>query len=201
MSADIPNQQRRLIAGVVILAVLFILVIVALFRSMQDRGPDPQIGQRSPAAELAYCQPEDTELCVVSFGQLVDGDMLVNFQLPRLLYPEFVLIINRYGVESTYQCKRVKGLSTGVTCKGVSQVPGEVLQFKVISRKDGALLAEGKFSIIGIALSTPESDTTGTPDGTEVTESPVVTEAPTQTAIPLPTSVTPTLSYPNPAYP
>ena len=177
---------------VAILAVFLILVILALFRSLRVQPADPQTGQRSPAAKLAYCQPEDAQLCIVSFGQLVDGDMLVNFQLPRLPYPEFVLIINRHGVESTYQCQRVKGLSTGVTCTGVSQVPGEVLQFKVIARKDGALLAEGKFAIIGIAIFTPEGSTTGTPE---------VTETPTGTPVPLPATDSPTLSYPNPSYP
>ena len=81
--------------------------------------------------------------------------MLVNFQVPRPFYPEFVLVINRFGVETPYECKEAKGISMGVTCAGASQVPGEILQFKVFSTKDGTLLAEGKFPIIGIAISTP----------------------------------------------
>lgn len=196
MSEDIRTQQRWLIAGVAALAVFFILVVVALIRSVQTRDPVRQIGGRSPAAKLAYCIPDDTKLCIVSFGQVVDGDLLVNFQLPRPRYPEFILVIDRFGLESTYQCQRIKGLSTGVTCKGPSQAPGEVLLFKVISTKDGTLLAGGQISIIGIALATPEGATTETPDGTAVTGSPTATARPTATR------TTPTVSYPNPtSYP
>jgi hypothetical protein len=204
MSDDIHTQRRWLIAGVAILVVILLLVLFAIFRSVQPRDSRPLLGHRSPAARLAYCSPGDSGLCIVSFGQIVGGDMLVNFQIPRLAYPEFSLIINRYGVESVYQCKKVKGLSTGVTCTGPSQVPGEVLLFKVISTKDGGLLAAGSFSIIGIALSTPE----GGPTDTETplaTEPPATeTEMPTMTAIPLLPTVTPgtpTVSYPPPSYP
>lgn len=192
MSEDIRTQQRWLIAGVAILIILIILVIVALFRSMQGSKSDPQIGSRFPAARLAYCSPGDPGLCVVSFGQVVDGDMMVNFKTPRFLYPEFILVINRYGVESTYACQRVKGLSNGVTCTGASQVPGEVLQFKVIARKDGFLLAEGKFPIIGIALSTPEDVPT------ETLEPPTATASPTGSPMPLPTSYPNLTPYPYP---
>ena len=135
---------------------------------------------------LSYCGPEDTRLCVVSFGQVIDGDMQVHFQVPRFLYPDFILVINRFGEESTYECKRTKGLASSVVCTGASQVPGEVLQFKVISRKNGLLLAEGKFSIIGIALSTPEI---------------LLTETPTPSAVPGTETTTVTPSYPNPSYP
>lgn len=208
MSEDIRTQQRWLIAGVAILAVLLILVIVALIRSLQGPSQEPQVGGRSPAEELAYCAPEDSELCIVSFGQIEGGDMLVNFQLPRPGYPAFILVINRFGVENTYVCRKVKGLATGVTCTGASQAPGEVLQFRVFAKKDGTLLAEGKFAIIGIAIATPEGQATET---LEVTATQAATRTPTITPSPmLPTATggtptaTPTLStpsYPNPSYP
>ncbi len=82
--------------------------------------------------------------------------MLVNFQLPTVIYPPFTLVINRYGVESTYTCTRTKGFLRGMTCSGAPQTPGEILQFKVFAKNDGTLIAEGKFPIIGIAISTPE---------------------------------------------
>ena len=208
MSDDIRTQQRWLIAAVAILAVILILVLVVIFRSIQKPDPSPRIGHRSPAAQLGYCAPEDTRLCIVSFGQIEGGDMLVNFQLPRPAYPDFTLVINRFGVDSSYECQRMKGLSTGVICTGPSQVPGEELQFKVFSTKDSTLLAAGKFSIIGIAISTPENSTTGTPEeaSTEspVTEAPVVTETATPTLVqrlPTSTRTTPTVSYPPPSYP
>jgi hypothetical protein len=208
MSADIRTQQRWLIAAVVILIVLLVAVIVALIRSLPNREEAPHLGGRSPAAELAYCGPGDTGLCIVSFGQIEGGDMLVNIQIPRPSYPAFTLVINRYGVESTYECKRVKGLSTGVTCTGVLQVPGEVLQFKIISTNRGTLLAEGKFVIIGIAISTPEGLATETPEGgAEATETPFEfpTEMPTS-QFPTPTLITgtpgtPTATVTVPSYP
>jgi hypothetical protein len=207
MSEDIRTSQRRLIAGVAVLALLFILVVVALIRSIQPRGGDPHVGHRSPAAALAYCVPQDTKLCVVSFGQVEGGDMQVNFQIPRLFYPEFILVINRFGVETTYECKETKGVSMGVTCAGTSQVPGEILQFKVISIGDGTLLAEGKFPIIGIAIFTPEDLSTPTATATETpigsgTENPFdLTPFPTE-IFQTPAFSTPTFpstSYPNPS--
>lgn len=183
MSADIHTQQRWLITGVAILSALLILVVFAIIRSVQSPEGTSRVSHRSPAAELAYCGPEDTGLCIVSFDQVVDGDMIVTFQVPLPFYPEFSLAINRYGVESTYKCKRMKGLSTGVVCMGPPQVPGEVLQFKVISKYSGRLLAEGKFAIIGLALSTPEIVPTDTPE-------PTVT----------PVQTPPGTSYPNPSY-
>ena len=210
MSENIRTQQRWLIAGVILLVLLFIVVVIALFRSLQNREAAPQVGHRSPAADLAYCSPEDKGLCIVSFGQVEGGDMLVNIQIPRPVYPAFTLVINRYGVENIYECKRVKGLSTGVICTGVSQAPGEILQFKIISKSSGTLLAEGKFAIVGIAISTPEGITTGTPvSEAGATETPFEfpTTVPTsQFATPTkatstprtPAATPPTPSYPNP---
>lgn len=117
--------------------------------------------------------------------------MLVNFQLPAVIYPPFTLVINRYGVESTYECTRTKGFLGGMTCSGASQTPGEILQFKVIARKDGTLIAEGKFPIIGIAISTPEIIPTAT-------ETP--TAGPTDLT-PFPTETFPTLESPTPNIP
>jgi hypothetical protein len=123
--------------------------------------------------------------------------MTVNLQVPRIFYPEFVLVINRFGVESPYKCKETEGVSMGVTCSGASQVPGETLQFKVISKENGLLLAEGKIQIIGIAISTP-AELTPTATTTELpTETPMMTPGPTQ-IFSTPTAPT---SYPNFSYP
>jgi len=144
---------------------------------------------------LRYCKPEDTRLCVVSFGQIEGGDMLVNFQLPSVIYPPFTLVINRYGVESAYKCTRTKGFLGGMTCSGAPQTPGEILQFKVVAQKDGSLIAEGKFPIIGIAISTPEiiSTTTETPTAS-------LTEFPSDLT-PFPTEAFPTLEIPTSEFP
>src|SRR5512139_1729044 len=141
MSSDVRHQQRWLVTVVILLAILLILVVLGLIRSIPGSSGDAQsqIGHRSPAAKLTYCQPEDTRLCVVSFEQIEGGDMLVNFQLPSVIYPPFTLVINRFGVESAYQCTRTKGFLRGMTCRGAPQTPGEILQFKVLAQKDGTL--------------------------------------------------------------
>ena len=196
MSDDIRNQQRWLITVVALLVIILILVVIGLIRSIPGRGSsNPLVGHRSPVVKLTYCKPEDTQLCVVSFGQIEGGDMLVNFQLPSTIYPPFTLVINRYGVESPYECKRTKGFLGGVTCSGASQAPGEILQFKVFAQKDGTLIAEGKFPIIGIAISTPEG--TGTESPTESTAE--LTPSPTE-IFPTEEFLTPTppTSYPAP---
>jgi hypothetical protein len=199
MSSDLQYPQRRLISGVAILVLLFLLLLGVILQLIQNGDQDRQIGHRSPASRLSYCVPGDnSRLCIVSFDQIVGGDMLISFQVPRLLYPEFALVINRYGVETTYACKRAKGLTIDVTCTGASQVPGEILQFKVFSRADDGLLAEGKFAIIGIALSTPEILLTETSTPSAVPEATGTTEIP---LTPSPTS-SPNPSYPNPtSYP
>jgi hypothetical protein len=202
MSPDVRHQQRWLVTVVILLGILLILVVVGLIRSIPGRnsGPSSQIGFRSPAAKLTYCQPEDTRLCVVSFGQIEGGDMLVNFQLPSVIYPPFTLVINRYGVESSYKCTRTKGFLGGMTCRGAPQTPGEILQFKVIAQKDGTLLAEGKFPIIGIAISTPEilSTTTETPTASPTESTPDLKPLPaTETPTPGFPTLTPPTSYPD----
>jgi hypothetical protein len=213
MSEDTHTQERWLIAGVAVLAILLILVVIGLIRSIPgrggDRGKDPRIGHRSPATELAYCRPQDTRLCIISFDQVEEGDMLVHFQLPAVIYPQFTLIINRFGVASKYECQRTKGILINVTCAGASQVPGEILQFKVFSKMEGTLIAEGNFAIIGIAISTPEGNPTPTETAIETptespTETPVnLTPIPTQ-ALPtelVPTQELPTLPVPPTSYP
>lgn len=124
--------------------------------------------------------------------------MLVNFQLPSVIYPPFTLVINRFGVESPYQCARTKGFLRGMTCRGAPQTPGEILQFKVIAQKDGTLIAEGKFAIIGIAISTPEDLSTETPTASPTESTPGLNPLPgTETPTPGFPTLTPPTSYPN----
>lgn len=188
-----------MIAGIAVLVLLLLVAVILLVSSIRQRADAPRIGHRSPVAELNYCGPDDRELCVVSFSQIVDGDMQVNIHTPRVFYPKFVLIINRYGVESTYDCRKEDPLSRNVECFGPPQVPGEVLQFKVFFKEQGTLVAEGKFAIIGVALSTPVISATTTPEEL-VTETPTLSPVlPTHT--PMPTRTVPVTSYPNPSYP
>jgi hypothetical protein len=203
MSSDIQTHRNRWIAGLLILAIFLLLAVILIVRFLQSRdgGNGPQVGARSPIAELAYCGTEVRELCIVSFNQIVDGGMQVNIQTPRVFYPEILLTINRYGVESTYACEKVEPLANRVVCEGPPQVPGEVLQFKVIFREQGTLVAEGKFSIIGIAISTPEDVLTATLETPSETPTTPPTHTPAPLRTPTPVGTTPSPSYPNPSYP
>lgn len=200
MSSGDRTHRNRLIAGLAILVVLLILVIYSLTTLFQRISGQAQVGRRSPLAELAYCGAEQDRLCIVSFTQEVDGAMQVNFQTPHAYFPEFILTISQNGTETTYECERVEDAPTSMHCTGAPQVPGQVLQFKVISKLRGILLAEGKFTIIGIALVTPEILYTATEEPTATpTETPSALPA-FRTPIPVRT-ITPGPSYPNPSYP
>jgi hypothetical protein len=155
---------------------------------------------------LGYCDAEPDRLCVVSFNQDIDGSLQVVFQTPRSSYPVFILKIQNGEAVSTYECQRIENIPTGMACTGDPQIPGQILQFTVLSRLSGTLLAEGRFAIIGVALLTPEVDETVTME--PLTETP--TETPTETLTPAPRFETPTptgtptapAAYPNPtSYP
>jgi hypothetical protein len=205
MSIDIQTSRNRLIAGIAILVILLLAAMIFLLSSIRQRAEAPRIGHRSPIASLDYCAPDDRNLCVVSFSQIVDGDMQVNIHTPRVFYPKFVLLINRFGVESTYECSKEDSLSQNVECFGPPQVPGEVLQFKIVFKMKGTLVAEGKFAIIGVALSTPDVSSTSTPEEL-ITETPTLSpvlpnRTPMPTRTPMATRTAPVTSYPNPSYP
>lgn len=168
-------------AGLLVLLVFVVLICYFLISFLFRKPEQPKIGSHSPVDTLAYCKPDQTGLCIVAFSQIVDGAMQINIQTPYTHYPEIVLKINRNGQESTYPCEPMDTLATGVLCTGASQTPGEVLNFKILSKSADELLAEGNFAIIGVAIFTPAGAATAT-------------ETPTETAFPP--------SYPNPtSYP
>ena len=201
MLAEVRTNRKWWTAGIAVAVILLILVIFSAVRYFQGRAQEPLIGRRSPIDALAYCAPQDDQLCIVSFSQLEDGAMQVNLQLPESAYPQFTLVINRFGEDSIYECKKASALSRSVVCIGTSQVPGEVLQFKIFSKNQGTLLAEGKISIIGIAIFTPEGLSTGTLEGT-ITATPSETPTiPLTPGLPTPTGITSTPTPPTPSYP
>ena len=206
MSLDTFTNRNRLIAGLIVLVGLLVLIVYFVATLLSRRTERPRTGHRSPIATLTYCGAVADTLCIVSFGQEADGRMDVNFQLPDASYPDFILKINHNGEESTYPCQRVEDHFATVICMGAPQIPGEVLQFKAISKDSGVLLAEGEFTIIGIALFTPEAEVTATIEELTETPTPTLTVAPAFNT-PIPTW-TPTASshpnltsYPNPSYP
>ncbi len=197
-------NRKRLIAGLVILGVLFVLVIGGIAFLIAHLKTQPQAQQRTLISELAYCNSQNPKPCIVSFSLDADRKMLVNLVIPSKAYPYFYLTISNSTIENRYDCQPVEDFPTNIYCTGVEMYPGEVLQFTIHTIKDDAVLAEGQFAIIGLQFPNPEEETTATPFGTEF---PVPTKAPFETPTPflldLPTlevlvTPTPTISsYPN----
>jgi len=181
------------------LFVLFGLGILPLKRGSQ-------ISHRLPVLDLGYCGSTDAKPCIVSFSLDAQGRMLVNILTPNASFPKFYLKITHNKGESLYECSKVKGSSTSVSCVGEGMQPGEVLQFSLVSAHDDTLLATGSFSIVGLALATPEINISSPTPGEEATSSGEPTASPTAgpgpiERTPTPIRPDPSPSYPNPSYP
>ena len=201
-------NRKKLIAGLVILGVLFVLVIGGIGFLISRLRTQPRAQQRELITKLVYCNSQDLKPCIVSFSLDADRKMLVNLVIPSETYPDFYLTISNSTTEHRYDCQQVEDFPTNIYCTGAEMYPGEVLQFTIYSIKDDAVLAEGQFAIIGLQLPNPEEETTPTPFDTEF---PVATKAlfetPTPFLLDLPTPfptleilITPTpttSSYPN----
>lgn len=198
------NQKRMTIEGV-ILGTIFALGFIFFIRWVSEKKDQPtRSGPNAPVSELAYCNDGQAKPCVVSFGTDADDNMLVNFLLPDLTFPNFYLKITRSQGESLYDCQRIKQAVNNAYCTGEKVPPGEPLHLQLISTKDETLLAEGDLSIIGLAYPTleiaiPTIQETATLSTTLVTDAPA-TETPLPLFI-LPTQTETQSSYPNPSYP
>jgi hypothetical protein len=120
--------------------------------------------------------------------------MLVNILTPETSFPAFYLKIVHEKGESIYECQKAEGFPENVYCIGEEMQAGKILQFLLISRRGGTLLAEGNFAIIGLALATPEvASPTPTVD---------LTASPTPDPLRTPTPIrTPSYPNPSPSYP
>ena len=157
--STLSSQNRiRLIAIVAVLIVLVSVIVYSAGRSQSSKVKHSQVGSRHPASALGYCSSDQSQLCVLSFGQIVNGPMRVDF-LSNADYPEFVLRAINNGVESTYECQSEEEAPENRYCTGMVQAPGAILELSLFSKKDNGLLAKGTFSLIGVALLTPEFTT------------------------------------------
>lgn len=201
-----PQNKKRLIASVTFLIVLLIVTVYLAGRSLVSNMKRSQVGSRYPASALTYCSMDPSHLCVFSFGQVVNGPMRVDLLAPNADYPEFVLKMENNGKESIYDCQSLEEAPENIYCTGAVQAPGATLQLSLLSKSDDALLARGTFSLIGIALLTPEfvPDSTEEPIqgltshlGSRIPDAPKRSQPPVH---PTPSHPTPS-SYPNPSYP
>ena len=201
-------NRNRLIAGGAIgfLLILIIAALVLLSRELRTR--QTQVNQREPLQRLGYCDARQVAPCIVSFSRDSSGKMLVNILTDGSSFPDFYLKIKHSQGESIYPCTKVKRFSTSVYCAGKILPLGEELQFFILSIDDNRLLAQGNFSIIGMAFSTVEiiaPPTGGAPSvsGTvSLTEGfPIQTTTETQGTPTRTPTLTRTPSYPNPSIP
>ena len=200
-------NQNRYIAGAAV-SVLLVLIIVGLILLRAElQGRQTQVNRREPLPALAYCDSDQVTPCIVSFSQDADDKMLVNI-LVESSFPDFYLKIIHSQGESIYQCHDVERFSTSVYCTGRALSLGEVFEFYLLSVDDNTVLAQGNFSIIGLALATVEifvSTPSETPLPSAVSSVAISVTAGTPTITPTPGRGTPTrtptptrtASYPN----
>ena len=94
------NRKQLLIMGIILVSVVVVFaVLLNLFSRSDDTKEDSNF---ATVSDLAYCNEEQVKPCVVSFGLDADNNMLVNFLLPDLSFPEFYLQIVRGEVNVFY---------------------------------------------------------------------------------------------------
>ena len=155
-------NRNRLYAGVSIFAALLVILGLSVLPSKKQ----PRINQRIPITKLAYCSANAVRPCVVSFSLDAKGRMLVNVLNSSSSFPKLYLKITHVKGESRYECNKMKGFPMNVICRGQELLPGETLQFVLAKVRDDAILAQGSFPIVGLALATPAEALTPTPTAT-----------------------------------
>lgn len=204
-------NRNRLIAGIAIFAILGITSVIGLVSLLNKwKTGQSQVGYKSPAMELTYCNSQNTPPCVVSFGIDSNGSMLVNLLVPASTFPDFYLKIIRNTSEYKYECQMVENLPTSFYCIGEKLPPGGTLQFMLVASRDDTLLANGNLPLIGMAFPTieiliptlPATETLG-PGQTPLPGTPIPSQntpkasTPTRSSYPNPTAVkNKTPSYP-----
>ncbi|HEY3476719.1 MAG TPA: hypothetical protein VGK56_19025 [Anaerolineales bacterium] len=199
-------NQNRLTAGIGLFVLLILIVIGVVLLSRELDSRQTQVSWREPVPALGYCDSEQNTPCIVSFNLDSNGEMLVNILTEGSSFPAFYLKIRHSEGESIYPCQTLAGFSSSVYCIGKALAMGEELQFFIHAIDDNRLLAQGNFSIIGMALSTVQvfvSPTEGTPSpstpGTASTTAGTVTITPTAPRGTPTRTPTRTPSYPNPS--
>jgi hypothetical protein len=201
-------NRNRLIAGGAVGFLLILIIAGLTLLSRELRSGQAQVNQREPVQKLGYCDSRQIAPCIISFSRDSTGKMLINILTRGASFPDFYLKIKHTQGESIYPCTEVEKFATSVYCAGKVLPLGEALQFFMLSINDNQLLAQGNFSIIGMAFSTVEifSPPTESPTASSTVPatdgaSPIVTSTgatPTRTPIRTPTR---TPSYPNPSTP
>jgi hypothetical protein len=186
-------NRNQLITGLVILAAFTILVISGSVLVREWNARQAHVGQRKPLPRLSYCSSDQVKPCILSFNLDADKNMVINVLSESPSSVDFYIKIMTSTGENTYQCQRPKGLSNSIACVGQAMPVGEILQFLLVSRREDILLAEGRFPIIGLALSPPEV-ASSTTSATSITPASPLPTLGFVTMTPTPSEVSPVAS-------
>lgn len=179
-----------------------ILVIVLILRGAKNNTVPP--------SDIALCDQNPGELCIVTFGANDPDRMVINFQLPDEEYPVFYVKGLNRGITYDYSCYSGEDAPTSVYCTGPRTPLGEYIELEVYAVEDNLLLARGRIFVSAVIVWTPASITAtpsinDTPAATSATEGTGTVE--TGTVEPFQTNVTtpqagvtpsPGTAYPNP---
>ncbi len=154
------NQKQWNIGAIALVLMILCIAGFILVLNKLKAGPG-SVGQRDPLPAFGYCDSKQARPCVLSFNLDKDGNMVINV-LTNSLQNFYIKIRHETG-ERIYECERAGEYSVRVACTGEAMPAGEMLNFMVISTGKNTTLAQGNFSIIGMALATPEVSMTPTP--------------------------------------
>jgi hypothetical protein len=179
--AKIERTRLFLIINIMVMSI----VVIALFLSGKQKGPTPTV------TDIALCDRNPRELCIVTFGASDPGLMAINFQLPQEDYPLFHVTGLSRGISHQYSCYTEETVPTSVYCTGPRTSLGEYIELEVYTVEGNIPLARGKIFVAAVMVWTPGSIIT-----TSLTsETPAVPDATgTESAIPFFTPLTETVS-------
>lgn len=164
------------------------IVVIALTLSGKQKGPAPTV------TDIALCDRNPRELCVVTFGASDPGLMAINFQLPQEDYPAFHVTGLSRGISYEYSCHTDEEFPTSVFCTGPRTPLGEYIELEVYAVEGNIPLARGKIFVAAVMVWTPGSIIT-----TSLTSETPVAPDETPTEFPIPFFTPPTeIVYPNP---
>jgi hypothetical protein len=146
MDSNIFSERKPLwISLTVITAVLVLGAVVVFWRSSFEAPAEP-------AAKIAYCGAELSELCILSFGRDEQGNALINLFVPEEEYPDFYLKVGRAVGEVWFDCVKLEEVPTSVYCLGPALNLNEQLQVELVSQEDNRILAAGLFTVKAVLL-------------------------------------------------
>jgi len=163
---------------------------------------------RTPAPILLErCNNHPAALCLDSFG-LGEGQLLISFYFPAATSSDFFLKVWQGDAATTYPCTLADVSPTTMYCTGPLIDLGTPIKIDLYTKNGKLPLAEGQFTLNGLAVATLGGGGTQLAGGQSTPSdlgSPTLnletTPIPGATSTTHATSTPQATAYPNPAYP